>query len=49
MRRRLEELASLRSSDELLGRLAATHLGAARAASGLFDVDGHVRAYHGTA
>ena len=49
MRRRLEELAAPRRSDELLGRLAATHLEAARDACGLFYVDGHVRAYHGTA
>ena len=49
MRRRLEELAVLGRSDQVLSRLAATHLAAARDACGLFYVDGHVRAYHGTA
>ena len=49
LRRRLEELAGLAKSDEVLSRLAACHLDALREACGFFYVDGHVRAYHGTA
>ena len=49
MRSRLEELAGLAKSDELLRRLAEAHLAACRDACGLLYIDGHVRAYHGTA
>lgn len=49
VRRRMEELAAYRRSDQLLGRLAEAHLAAAAEACGLFYVDGHVRAYHGSA
>jgi transposase-like protein len=48
MRRRLEELAGLMRSAELLQHLAETHLGHAKDLEGLFYVDGHVRAYHGS-
>ncbi|MGH9092813.1 MAG: putative transposase, partial [Acidimicrobiales bacterium] len=49
MRRRMEELAKVGRSASLLKMLAETHLAQANDASGLFYVDGHVRAYHGTA
>ncbi|MHB1599855.1 MAG: putative transposase [Acidimicrobiales bacterium] len=49
MRRRMEELARLKRSDQVLVHLAEVHLASAREACVLFYVDGHVRAYHGTA
>jgi len=49
LRRRMEELAEMGRSDQLLRTLAETHLASAAEACGLFYVDGHVRAYHGTA
>ena len=49
MRRRMEELARLSRSDQVLVHLAEVHLASAQEACGLFYVDGHVRAYHGTA
>lgn len=49
MRRRMEELAGLKRSDQVLSGLAEVHLATAGEACGLFYVDGHVRAYHGTA
>jgi len=47
LRRRTEELASLGRADELIDRLARHHLAATADISGIFYVDGHVRAYHG--
>ena len=49
MRARMEELAGLSRSDQLFARLAEVHLETHEASCGLFYVDGHVRAYHGTA
>ncbi|MGH8995950.1 MAG: putative transposase [Acidimicrobiales bacterium] len=49
LRRRIEELASVGHADQLLRKLAEHHLASAQEASGLFYVDGHVRAYHGVA
>ena len=49
VRRRMEELAAEGRADQLLGTLARHHLEAHRGACGLFYIDGHVRAYHGTA
>ncbi len=49
VRRRMEELARCGRADQLLGVLARHHLDAHRDACGLFYIDGHVRAYHGTA
>jgi transposase-like protein len=49
LRRRMEELAQKGQSASVLKMLAETHLAHASDASGLFYVDGHVRAYHGTA
>ncbi|MHB1447276.1 MAG: putative transposase [Acidimicrobiales bacterium] len=49
MRRRMEELARRGSSAQLLRKLAEAHLDNAKDADGLFYIDGHVRAYHGTA
>ena len=49
LRRRMEELATMELSDRLLSTLARHHLGAGgEEASGIFYVDGHVRAYHGS-
>ncbi|MGH9294358.1 MAG: putative transposase [Acidimicrobiales bacterium] len=48
MRRRMEDLAGMDRSAEVLERLAHHHVEAAREACGLFYVDGHVRAYHGS-
>jgi transposase-like protein len=47
LRRRIEELASMGRSDALIDALARHHLCAHEEASGIFYVDGHVRAYHG--
>jgi len=47
MRRRMEELAALRRSDQLLKALAEAHVSAHPEAMGILYVDGHVRAYHG--
>ena len=47
IRRRIEELASMGRSDPLVFGLARHHLEAHEEASGIFYVDGHVRAYHG--
>lgn len=47
MRRRMEELAGLGRADQLIDALARRHLDAHAEASGIFYVDGHVRAYHG--
>jgi transposase len=47
LRRRTEELASLGRADQLIERLARHHLQATAELSGIFYVDGHVRAYHG--
>jgi transposase len=49
VRLRLEELAQRGRADQLLRLLAEHHLKAHTGACGLFYVDGHVRAYHGTA
>jgi len=47
IRRRIEELASMARSDHLLDQLARHHIAAHDEATGIFYVDGHVRAYHG--
>lgn len=47
MRRRMAELAGLGRADQLIDRLACRHLDAHAETSGIFYVDGHVRAYHG--
>ena len=48
LRRRIEELAGLGRADQLIEALARHHLeGGGDAVSGIFYVDGHVRAYHG--
>ena len=48
LRRRMEELATLERSNGLFSALARHHLAAGgEEASGIFYVDGHVRAYHG--
>lgn len=49
VRLRLEELARQGTADQLLRVLAEHHLAGHEDACGLFYVDGHVRAYHGTA
>lgn len=49
LRRRMEELGSEAKSDQLLGALAAHHASAHPEAMGVIYVDGHVRAYHGSA
>ena len=49
LRRRIEELAQVGRADRLLRTLAEHHLASAHEATGLFYVDGHVRAYHGGA
>jgi prepilin-type processing-associated H-X9-DG protein len=49
LRRRMEALAGLRRSGELLTALARHHAGAHPEAMGVLYVDGHVRAYHGGA
>ncbi|MGH8574813.1 MAG: putative transposase, partial [Gammaproteobacteria bacterium] len=47
MRRRMEALAALGHADQLIDALARRHLDAHSEATGIFYVDGHVRAYHG--
>lgn len=49
LRRRLEALAKMRRSGELMLALARRHVQGAPEASSIFYVDGHVRAYHGGA
>lgn len=49
LRARMEELAALGRSDQIVRRLAEVHLAAAAGACGMFYIDGHVRAYHGSA
>ncbi|MHB1783279.1 MAG: putative transposase, partial [Acidimicrobiales bacterium] len=49
MRRRMEELAELRRSSQLLEALARAHVVAHPEAMGILYIDGHVRAYHGGA
>jgi len=46
-RRRMEELAALGCSEDLVGAMAAAHLAANQDLPGIFCIDGHVRAYHG--
>jgi len=47
IRRRIEELADMGKADQLLNQLARHHIKAHQEATGIFYVDGHVRAYHG--
>lgn len=47
IRRRVEELATAGRADQLLDQLAGHHVQSHTEASGIFYVDGHVRAYHG--
>jgi len=47
VRRRMEELADMGRADQLIDGLARHHIEAHGEASGIFYVDGHVRAYHG--
>ncbi|MGH9083735.1 MAG: putative transposase, partial [Acidimicrobiales bacterium] len=47
IRRRMEALAGLRRSEQLLMALARHHVAAHPEAMGVLYVDGHVRAYHG--
>ncbi|MCC5953332.1 MAG: helix-turn-helix domain-containing protein [Acidimicrobiia bacterium] len=49
MRRRMGELAEVGRADQLIDVLARRHLEAHDDVSGIFYVDGHVRAYHGGA
>ncbi len=49
MRRRIEELAEVGHADRLIDGLARRHLEVHPDVSGIFYVDGHVRAYHGGA
>ena len=49
LRRRMEALAGLHRSEQLLVALAAHHAGAYLEAMGVLCVNGHVRAYHGGA
>ena len=49
LRRRLERLAGAGRADQLMAALARRHVAAHPEASGVFYVDGHVRAYHGGA
>ena len=49
LRRRMEALAEVRRSDELVKMMAAAHLAASEDLPGIFHLDGHVRAYHGRA
>ena len=46
-RRRMEELATLGRSEDLVVAMAAAHLAANEDLPGIFCLDGHVRAYHG--
>jgi transposase-like protein len=48
LRRRMEELAGLGRADQLIEALARHHIErGGEAVSGIFYIDGHVRAYHG--
>jgi hypothetical protein len=47
IRRRVEELATAARADQLLDQLACHHIESHEEATGIFYVDGHVRAYHG--
>jgi hypothetical protein len=47
IRRRVEELATASKADQLLDQLARHHIESHGEATGIFYVDGHVRAYHG--
>ncbi len=49
LRRRLERLAAMGRADQLMAALARRHVAAHPGATGVFYVDGHVRAYHGGA
>lgn len=49
LRRRLEALATAGRADQLMAALARRHVAAHPEATGVFYVDGHVRAYHGGA
>ncbi len=49
MRRRMAELAGMGRADQLIDALARRHLETHPDVSGIFYVDGHVRAYHGGA
>lgn len=49
LRRRLQSLAALGRSGELVRALAEAHLGSRPQLDGVFYLDGHVRAYHGSA
>lgn len=49
LRRRLERLARAGRADQLMAALARRHVAAHPEATGVFYVDGHVRAYHGGA
>jgi len=49
LRRRLERLAAAGRADQLMVALARRHVEAHPEATGVFYVDGHVRAYHGGA
>ena len=47
IRRRIEELAQMGRADQLADGLARRHIDAHHEVTGIFYVDGHVRAYHG--
>lgn len=49
LRRRMAELAGLGRVDRLIEMLARRHLEVHPEVSGIFYIDGHVRAYHGSA
>ncbi len=49
LRRRMEGLARMGRSEALVRALAEAHLSAHAEMAGIFYLDGHVRAYHGTA
>lgn len=49
MRRRMAELAQHGRADQLINTLAKQHLETNPEISGIFYIDGHVRAYHGAA
>ena len=49
LRSRIGELAETGRSSDLIEHLARTHIAAHTEATGVFYVDGHVRAYHSTA
>jgi len=49
LRARMQALAEVGRSEELLKMMAAAHLAASEDLPGIFHLDGHVRAYHGRA